>query len=194
MARDLQEAVTRRAAAARERYARFRDGLDPRQRQLLAAFTFLAKFTGLAAPLYLLLASGWDAAWLRTAIASVSAAVLDLGGIAAASDGTFVSAGHVLVDVTRDSTGWKSVLALAGLILASRRPWREKGRGLVIGAALVMAVNVIRIVSMVAAVVLFDAEYEFLHLFLWRWGLTGAVIAVWAAWFFRIDPRRALAR
>ncbi|MDY6769985.1 MAG: exosortase/archaeosortase family protein [Candidatus Nanohaloarchaea archaeon] len=193
MAGVVPAAVNAELDRARERYRSFEERLDPRQRRLLHAFLFLARFTALAAPFYLVLGSGWDATGVRAATADVAAALLRAAGIGASSTGTFVAAGELLVDVTRDSTGWKSVSVFTALVLASRRPLRTRLWGIAAGAAALLAVNVLRIWSMVYAVTVFGVGYELLHTLLWRWGLTASVIAAWLLWmdFSAESPRFA---
>ncbi|MDY6773832.1 MAG: archaeosortase/exosortase family protein [Candidatus Nanohaloarchaea archaeon] len=182
MAGELQGKVREKLKVVREAYRGFRRGLDGRQERLFRIFSFLMKFLLLAAPFYLVLGSGWEAEGLRGFIAGISASILQLLGIKATSSGTFVEVGNLLLDVTRDSTGWKSVAVLAALVFASPLEVGEKLKGVLVGVPLILAVNVLRIVSMVYAVTVWGVEYEFLHLFLWRWGLTGAVILLWASW------------
>ncbi len=178
-------------------YTAFRDGLTPRQQQLLHVLVFLSRFAALAVPFYLLLGSSWDVAGrqtvtaeviaagldlARTATARVSAAALNLIGIDAVSTGTFIQTAELLVDVTRDSTGWKSIVAFTALVAAAKRPLRTKVMAVVAGTAVILAANLLRITSMVYAVTVFAVDYELLHGLLWRWGLTAAVLVSWAVW------------
>lgn len=167
---------------AQERWQTVQDGMTPRQERLYEGVRFLAVFTVLAAPLYLVVDSGWEAYGLRTVNAAVSAAVLNLAGLPATSSGPFLSVGELLVDVTRDSTGWKSVLAFAALVLATRRPRRSKLYGLAAGIAIILGANVARITSTVYAVHVLSVDYELLHTVLWRWGLTAVVFTAWIVW------------
>lgn len=194
MARDVPQAVRSRVAAARERWDRTTAEFTRRQVMLLRVLRFLVVFTVLAAPLYMLLASGWEARGIRAATAAVSAAVLDLAGMDAASSGTFVSAPGILLDVSRDSTGWKSLLAFTALVVATRAPWRDRLEGLMLGLVVVAIANVLRITTMVVAVVVFGIDYELLHLVLWRWGLTGVVLVGWLLWLREPAPFRGAYR
>ncbi len=186
--RDAVDRVRDRTAPVRERWDATRDGMTDRQRALLRAVRFLAVFTAMAAPLYLLLAAGWDASVFRHGFARAAAAVLNGIGIPATSELSFVSTEGMLLDVTRDSTGWKSALAVTALVVATRRPWRTRVQGIVFGLVLVAAANLLRIVTMVYAVVVFGIDYELLHTVLWRWGLTGIVLAAWAVWLWQPAP------
>lgn len=182
MAGDIPEQVREKFNGVKRRYEAFRGGLTPRQRTLLHALTFLLRFTLLAAPFYLLLDSGWNADGLRRLTAHLSAAVLRTVGVEASSTGSFLRAGDLLVNVTRDSTGWKSVIAFTALVVASQRPWRSRLAGIVAGVAAIVVANLLRVTSTVYATTVFGIDYELLHTVLWRWGLTAAVIVIWAVW------------
>lgn len=167
------------------------EGLTEWQRRLLAALRFLTVFTLLAAPLYLLVAVGWEGAWLRRRMAAASVAGLHVIGVEAVQDGAFIEAGTFLIDVTRDSTGWKSVLALTALIVATPASWRRRINGVALGVVIVAAANVLRIVTTVYASVVHQVPYELLHTVLWRWGLTVVVLGVWLVWLHADRFQRA---
>lgn len=173
-----------RIERVRDRIATYRSGLDERQRRLLAALRFLAVFTALATPLYLLLAVGWEGTWLRHRMASAAVTGLHVLGVEAGRNGAFIEAGTFLIDVTRDSTGWKSVLALTALIVATPASWRRRIQGIVIGAGFIAVANVARIVTTVYAAVVHQVPYELLHTVLWRWGLVGVVLVTWMVWLY----------
>ncbi len=194
MARDLPDTVTDTVQRVRDRYDRFRTGLDPRQQQLLQILVFLTKFTVLALPFWLVLHSGWEADAVRAVTAEASAAVLRGIGVDASATGHLLSAGDLLVDVTRDSTGWKSVMVFLALVTASRRPLRSKIGAAAAGTVALLVLNLGRVVSMVYAVVVFGIDYELLHTVLWRWGLTVAVIGLWTGWLWATTGSQPLSR
>jgi exosortase/archaeosortase family protein len=156
--------------------------LSPEQQRLFAGFRFLAVFTVLAGPFYLVLASGWDATGIRAMTATVSAAVLNAAGVEVTSSGSFVHGSAMVLDVTRDSTGWKSVLVFTALVLATGRSLRATVRGLATGVVVLFVANVLRITTMFYAVTVYGMSYELLHTVLWRWGLTAVVLVTWLGW------------
>lgn len=166
-----------------ERIDAVREELDERNRTLFDTLLFLIRFTVLAAPIYILLWQGWDPVWLRSINATISSHTLNLVGLETASSGTFLSAPAILVDVSVDSTGWKSMIAVTALILATLdEDWRKRLYGIAAGIGIVFIGNIGRITSMVYAVEVLGADYEFIHTFLWRWGLTLLVFGYWALW------------
>ncbi|MFB6294500.1 MAG: archaeosortase/exosortase family protein, partial [Candidatus Nanohaloarchaea archaeon] len=144
MARGIPDPVTAAVERVRERYAAFRDRLTPRQQRLLQVFTFLTKFTVLAAPFWLVLYTGWESSALRAVTADAAATVLRTIGIDASATGSLVSTGEMLLDVTWDSTGWKSVTVFLALVAASHRPLRSKAAAAVARTAALLVVNVAR--------------------------------------------------
>lgn len=195
MAGQLQEAAEDLLSTVTAIRARYDETIHPleqkmngRQKRFFAAFRFLTGFTILALPFYVLLNSGWDASLLRSLDATLSALILSALGIPATSSGSFIYGEQLIVDVTRDSTGWKSIIAFGALVLAAGRPLQKTVRGLLIGISLLFAANLLRITSMFYAVTVFNVDYEFLHTFLWRWGLTGVVLVVWFAWMTGYRP------
>lgn len=193
MAGGLQEA----ADIVAERYRTVRravneriDRLSPFQRRLLAALRFLAVFAVLAAPVYGVLHVDWEAPLLREITATVSATVLNVIGLEVVQQGSFIHADSLVLDVTRDSTGWKSLFAFTALVLATQEPVRRKLSGVAAGMVVIGAANVTRIVSMVYAVEVFGVPYELLHTVLWRWGLTGVVLVAWIGWLHGTALRR----
>lgn len=191
MAGNVQEAadhIITTARSLRDRYdtriAAFERGMSPFQRQLFAVFRFLAVFALLSLPFYAVLNSGWDAGFLRSLHATVSAELLSFTGLEATGSGPFIQGEQFIIDVTRDSTGWKSLLALTALIVASGRSFRRTVHGILFGAAVVFVANILRITSMFYAVAVFNVEYELLHTLLWRWGLTAVVLGTWLTWLY----------
>ncbi|MDY6789031.1 MAG: exosortase/archaeosortase family protein [Candidatus Nanohaloarchaea archaeon] len=168
-----------------EREKEFRESLSKRNQKLWQVFLFLAKFTVLAAPLYLLIWSNWNPLWLRQLNAAASSGLLNVLGVDSSSSGVFILTSELSVNVSVDSTGWKSVLALTGLMLATPGTVagvRKKIYGILSGVIFVMAGNIARLVSMVYMVEVWGVSYQLVHTFLWRWGLTFLVLGFWISW------------
>ncbi|MDY6776802.1 MAG: exosortase/archaeosortase family protein [Candidatus Nanohaloarchaea archaeon] len=170
-----------------ERRDRLKERMSDRQARMFDSFVFLVKFTALAAPLYLILGSGWNAHHLREAVALLSSGLVEVLGVETAHHGSFISSGNLLVDVTRDSTGWKSVMVFAALVFATGKRLSYKIKGLAVGTAAIFVVNLLRISTMIYAVRVFEVEYELLHMLLWRWGLTFVVLSLWIFWFLELS-------
>jgi len=167
----------------RKRKQAFEESLNDRNRQLWEVFMFLIRLLLLASPLYLLLVIEWNPIWLRELNAGISASILNLLGLSADHTGSFVITETIRLNVSVDSTGWKSFLALAALMLAVRDQGTYKRLyGVIIGWGVLFIGNILRITSMIYAVEVWGVSYEFMHTFLWRWGLTVLVLTVWILW------------
>ncbi|MDY6778264.1 MAG: exosortase/archaeosortase family protein [Candidatus Nanohaloarchaea archaeon] len=173
-----------------ERKERFEERLEGRNRMLWDILVFLLRFTVLAAPLYILLWTSWNPVWLRSLEAGITHQVLQLAGVSSQHQGTVVTTRTLSVDVSTDSTGWKSVLALAALIIAVRGyTWRERLSGIMAGTVILFTANIARLASMIYAVEVWNISYQLIHLFLWRWGLTAVVLATWLVWLHWTDQQ-----
>lgn len=167
----------------RERKQELREGLDERNKVLFDTLDFLVRLMVLAAPFYVLLWKGWNPVWLRTLNAAISHTILTLVGVETGHIGTFVAGEAIVVDVSVDSTGWKSMIAVTALMLATvGEKMRKRAYGIIVGLTIVFIGNIARITSMMYAVEVYGADYEFIHTFLWRWGLTILVFVVWVLW------------
>ncbi|MDY6771174.1 MAG: exosortase/archaeosortase family protein [Candidatus Nanohaloarchaea archaeon] len=167
----------------RERKQAFEEQLSQQNQRLWDVLLFLTLFTVLAAPLYLLLWQGWNPVWLRELNATVASQLLGLVGLDTAHSGPYLAAEHLTVNVSTDSTGWKSMIAVVGLVLAVRgEAARKRLIGILGGVVIVVTGNLVRITSMVYAVEVLQMDYAFIHTFLWRWGLTFLVFGYWVLW------------
>ncbi len=169
----------------RNKLEEFEEDLDHRQKKLYSSFKFLIKLLLLSIPLYILLYIEWDPVMLRSFKASVVGQIVSFLGLEIEQYSTFVVTERFTLDVTRDSTAWKSMLAVAALVLATEFRWKKKIKGAVIGVVFVFVVNIIRISSMIFMVIVLGFSYEMVHTFLWRWGLTFFIFLYWYFWLIK---------
>ncbi len=161
---------------------------NPRQKKLWGIFVFLAKFAILSLPLHFLLWVNFDATPVQEFVAKAVNSMLEASGIAAKQAGTFIAVatktGPLTVEIIKDCVGWKSILALFGLIFATPKiAMRKRIVGLLAGAPAIFILNLFRIWSTVYITVLKGYDFwEITHTFLWQEGLIIAVVAVWLAW------------
>lgn len=172
------------ADAVRSRYGSFRESLGEGQQRLFDTFLFLAKFTVLALPLYAVLSSGWESQMMRSLNASISTVILSLAGLDVVNTGSVIYGDYLTLDVSWDSTGWKSMMAFTALVLATPAAVRRKLLGIVLGIVFLQTVNIARITSMFYAVEVFHVDYELLHTVLWRWGMTAMILSAWLLWLY----------
>jgi len=156
--------------------------------RLTSLLIFLVTFNLLAIPLYIALYTNFSFEPLKELNARMVSATLKFFGYNSYSDGStvdLVSNGLLQkIDISWDSTGWKSMYALAALILAT--PISKISRKIkfaVIGVAIIFFINYLRISSTILISASFGFNlFDIIHTVLWREGLILAVVGVWLVW------------
>lgn len=145
---------------------------------------FLIKFNILAIPLYLVMYLNFTLPPLQTFLATLSSYGINLFGYHLTQDEMFLYSGSQQIEISWDSTGWKSMYALAALVIATPvSDLHKKIRFLFIGVPLVFLINYLRITSTILVSLKFGFQYfDIIHMFLWREGLILAVVAIWYVW------------
>jgi exosortase/archaeosortase family protein len=156
---------------------------------------FLIKFNLLAIPLYLLLYFNISYNPLQGFLASVSVPFINMFGHSASlvdyfgcdAPSIFGPGFERPVCISWDSTGWKSMYALAALVIAAPvAGWKGKLKFLAVGIPLIFVINYLRIVTTILIALSFGWKYfEVVHTVLWREGLIIAVVLIWYLWLRR---------
>jgi len=155
------------------------------RRKLLMLVEFIVKFNLLAIPMYAIMLSGMQLQPLQDATTSAVYAAFKLLGYAAERSGTTIALGAPLytnIVIDTDCAAWKSMYAFAALMLATpfALGWEKRLKLIVLGVAALFVLNVVRIVSTVAAAVTFGAAWlDVVHTVLWREGMILAVVLFW---------------
>lgn len=162
------------------------DKKDLKRAELLA--DFLIKFNLLAIPMYIAIFLNVEFYPLQLMLTELVYGILAAFGYEVVKDGimlTFVSPAAVATVVMGvDCTAWKSMYALAALMLASPVANNlKKWKHILLGILAVFALNIVRVVSTILAGYHFGMDFlEIVHTLLWREGLIFAVIAIWLFW------------
>ena len=162
----------------------FRKGLDPGQERLKETMVFFVRLMALALPLYAVLFFA-DLYPLQAVVAGQSFWLLQAAGLSPAIEGVAMQVGDFSFFISRDSTGWKSMMFLGALVFAV--PGVARGRrllGILVGIPLVYLGNLGRVVGIVLAEQAYGLEAAMLvHDYLWRFGLVALVLGIWLLWF-----------
>jgi len=152
---------------------------------------FLLKSNLLAIPMYAVIFL--DLSWtpLQNFLAYVTFLILKSMNYTVAVDGysifTAVRGELYRIDVSWDSTGWKSLYALAALTLAVSYPLKNKLKFLAMALPVIFVINIIRIVSTFAYSMSFGFQnFDVIHTILWREGLIFVVLGIWIVWLIRV--------
>jgi len=170
--------------ASKRRYLSHFLHSHPREKAVLE---FLIKFNVFAIPLYtiIILRLQWE--FLQSLTANLSYYLLEMMGVAAVKAGNSiiipVANGSWSAFISWDCTGWKSMLLLSALVLATSFPLALKAKGLLLMIPGIFLFNIARTAFMIWFVGAFDLAYfDVVHEIVWSWGLLAAVLALWIAW------------
>ena len=164
------------------------DKLFHRLKDLLV---FLVVFNLLAIPLYIALYTNFSFRPLQELNARLLYGTLNLFGyhptlqdgmVTVASNG-----GYQNIEISWDSTGWKSMYALTALIIATPvSRFSRKIKFIIGGVIVIFVLNYLRISTTILASIIFSFNvFDVIHTVLWREGLILSVVALWFIWLRR---------
>lgn len=155
---------------------------------------FLIKFNLLAVPMYLILYADVTFYPLQLFLTDIVYWTVSSMGYPVSRNGIaitllppaspFEQTSIETIVMSFDCTAWKTMYAFAALVVASPVVGNKKKlKFILFGGALLFAINIIRLVTTVAAAYSFGFQYlEVMHTFLWREGLIFALLALWFLW------------
>ncbi len=159
--------------------------------KLKLALWFLIKVNILAIPLYLITYFGYSVPELQNLWAAALSQSLSSLGYETAVEGNIVGVkvGNTIhqIEFSWDSTGWKSLYALAALVFASGvSTFRGKLRFLAFGLPLILFVNFLRVDTSSLILLNFGIDYfKQFHDILWGGLMVVFVLALWYFLFFK---------
>ena len=160
------------------------------QLKLWDMLIFVSRFLVLALPFYFILWLNFDAYPLQLLTAKAVGFLLGILSVEYELNGHMIFIPSVLwtIEIIKDCVGWKSLMALWGLIFATRGvSYKKKIYGALIGIPLIFLGNAIRIASSIWLAIMFGLDkFTFIHDFLWQWGLIALVLGIWWTWLKKI--------
>jgi len=161
--------------------------LDKKNKLLFRIAKFLVKFNLFALPLYAILLSGYQSAEVVELTAQFVQSLLTAFNIPFERAGLLfsiaVANGNWGAVINWDCVGWKSLLAVFALVMATDYPMKKKLRGLAVLLPAVYIANLLRIVFLIWFVSAYDIAYfAIVHAIVWSWGLIFLILASWALW------------
>ena len=165
--------------------------LNSKQRRLWLVANFLIRVTLLSLPLYLVLWINPNMDFLQYSVRDNVLSLAGLFNINANVDGFSLNLktvdGPVTIDIAADCTGWKSAVAYLALVLAVPKVDNKKRLMALMGIPILYAVNVGRIAFLLWVMTNFGLGYfHIFHEYLWKLGLSLAVLVVWYVWLTKI--------
>jgi exosortase H (IPTLxxWG-CTERM-specific) len=124
-------------------------------------------------------------------LAQVVAAVMQV------IDSNVIAAGRTLLDrrsgqgvsIEAGCNGIEAIILIIAAMVAFRAPWKHRIVGIVVGAAAVQLLNVVRIISLYYLAAHYPSAFEWTHLYLWQVLIMVDVLIVWLAWLRWISRR-----
>lgn len=155
---------------------------------------FLVKFFGVLVAAYLLIA--WnpvnDAVIVpfTTAIAKVSAALLNLIGQSVSVSGTVIRSSRFAVNINNGCNGVEAMLILLASIVAFPASMKARAVGLLLGALAVQALNAVRIVTLYLLGAYQPRLFDLFHTAVWQIVIILSAIGFFLIWSARVAPAR----
>ncbi|MBS3054516.1 MAG: archaeosortase/exosortase family protein [Candidatus Aenigmarchaeota archaeon] len=155
-------------------------------KDLGSRFGFLARLNAFALPFYAIELTGAQFTWFMEVTERISFIIMQATGLPVIIENGLmaipVNGGTWAAYVSWDSSGWKSLLVLFALVMATGAPLNKRIAGLLLLPVLYVF-NIARIWFMFFFVGSFGLEhYGLVHGTLWSWGTAAALLAMWLLW------------
>ena len=156
--------------------------------RLTTLLIFLVSLNLLAVPLYIILYADLSFMPLQSFNAKMVSTTLNVLGYNADSADSTVNliSGDTIqkIGISWDSTGWKSMYAIASLILVTPiSTIRHRIKVAFVAVAIVFFINYLRIATTILISINFGFNFfDIVHTVLWREGLILAVVGIWFGW------------
>jgi archaeosortase B (VPXXXP-CTERM-specific) len=124
--------------------------------------------------------------WMTIATATIEFHFFSIFSRAITQHGKMVIFGGFSVQIIEECTGLYEILIYAAAVLAFPTTLVRKGIGIVLGAPLLYAVNVLRIAFLMFAGRFYPATFDFMHLYFWQATLILMITSVWLLWIFAV--------
>ena len=160
---------------------------------------FLLVFSGLLALAFGLELTPWVQAWLvvpwTDGVARVSGALMRMFDASITTTGNVIATtrGAFAVAIEAGCNGVEAMLVLAAAMLAFPASWHHRLAGIVVGAAAVQLLNVVRVVSLFYLGQWNQQVFEWAHLYVWQALIMLDVLIVWVIWVRIAGGRASLA-
>ena len=116
-----------------------------------------------------------------------------LGGDVAI-DGRFVHMAGLSVEVIEECTGAYEIIIFWAAVIAYPARWRAKVWGIIGGMFALLAINVFRMMFLVAVGSRWPDLFDFLHIYFWQATLILMIVTVWVTWIKLIANREPTKR
>lgn len=98
------------------------------------------------------------------------------------------------VEVIEECTGAYEIIIFWAAVIAYPARWRAKLWGVIGGMVALLAINVLRMMFLVAAGNMWPQAFDFLHIYFWQATLILMIVTVWVLWIRLVANRIVAAR
>ena len=120
----------------------------------------------------------WTARW--------TSAALNLLGSSTSVDGTIVASDSFAVNIVTECTSLGPLVLFIGAVVAYPSAFKSRGTGVLLGIAVLTAVNLVRIVSLFWIGSTFPQYLSVAHLLVWQSVMILLAIVLWLFWVERV--------
>ncbi len=128
-----------------------------------------------------------DTYLIQSYLAEITKQTVNFMGLGIERDGIFLLGDGKSFVVDQDCLGWKSMSVFTALIFASANNFLKHWKTLLTGLLILSLANLLRVVSTVYLSYIGVISFDLIHNFLWQWGLSFIVLAVWVYWLKNIQ-------
>lgn len=133
--------------------------------------------------------------WYLDFTAHVASPVCNWFGQHTTAAGTVITSGQHSIQIARGCDAIEPLALFVAMVMAFPGSIRRKIPGIVLGAFILVSVNLIRIVSLFLTAVYFPGAFEMMHLEVWQSTFVLLTIVLWALWIqWAMKPRPAVSR
>jgi archaeosortase B (VPXXXP-CTERM-specific) len=94
-----------------------------------------------------------------------------------------VSKSGIDMEIIYECTGIYGIIVYSSAILATWFPTYEKLKGIIIGVPIIYGANILRLVFLFVASLIYPPAFEFLHTYFWQLFLIIVVVLLFYFWF-----------
>ena len=127
--------------------------------------------------------------WMSQITAILGSMSLDLFSDEVQQKHKMIIYGGFAVEIIEECTGLYEILIYAAAVFAFPTTLVKKGIGILLGAPILYATNVLRIVFLVWIGRYYPEAFDFMHLYFWQATLILMITSVWMLWIFLVVKR-----
>ena len=127
--------------------------------------------------------------WMSEMTAILGSLTIDIFSDEVRRNDKMIFYGGFAVEIIEECTGLYEILIYAAAVFAFPTTLVKKGIGILLGAPILYATNVLRIVFLVWIGRYYPATFNFMHLYFWQATLILMITSVWLLWIFQVVRR-----